>query len=97
MIFSRLRFNRYDKNKLMSKHCDHIHSLFTGNIRGIPILSIIGVLNDDYRGGDFIMFDNYKIKLKAGDLILFPSNFMYPHLVKEVKEGTRYSFVSWCY
>ena len=95
--FSRLRFNRYDKNKVMSKHCDHIHSLFTGNIRGIPILSIIGVLNDDYRGGDFIMFDNYKIKLKAGDLILFPSNFMYPHLVREVKEGTRYSFVSWCY
>ena len=95
--FSKIRFNRYKKNQIMSKHCDHIHGLFTGEIRGIPILSIIGVLNDDYTGGDFIMFNNYKIKLKAGDLIIFPSIFMYPHLIKPVKKGTRYSFVSWCY
>lgn len=95
--FSKIRFNRYKKNQIMSKHCDHIHSLFTGEIRGIPILSIIGVLNDNYTGGDLIMFNDYKIKLKAGDLIIFPSIFMYPHLIKPVKKGTRYSFVSWCY
>jgi hypothetical protein len=95
--FSKIRFNRYKKNQIMSKHCDHIHSLFTGEIRGIPILSIIGVLNDDYTGGDLIMFNDYKIKLKAGDLIIFPSLFMYPHLIKPIKKGTRYSFVSWCY
>tara|TARA_R110002049_G_scaffold114013_2_gene264882 strand:+ start:872 stop:1447 length:576 start_codon:yes stop_codon:yes gene_type:complete len=95
--FSKIRFNRYKKNQIMSKHCDHIHGLFTGEIRGIPILSIIGVLNDDYMGGDFIMFNDYKIKLKAGDLIIFPSIFMYPHLIKPIKKGTRYSFVSWCY
>ena len=95
--FSSIRFNRYNKNQIMSKHCDHITSLFTGNIRGIPILSIVGVLNDDYKGGEFIMFDNYEIKFKSGDLIVFPSVFLYPHLVKPVKQGTRYSFVSWCY
>ena len=54
-------------------------------------------LNDDYEGGEFIMFDNYEIKFKAGDLIIFPSVFLYPHLVKPVKKGIRYSFVSWCY
>ena len=95
--FSKIRFNRYNKNQIMSKHCDHIQSLFTGNIRGIPILSIVGVLNDNYEGGEFIMFDDYEIKFKAGDLIIFPSIFLYPHLVKPVKKGTRYSFVSWCY
>jgi hypothetical protein len=95
--FSQIRFNRYNKNQIMSKHCDHIHSLFTGEIRGIPILSIVGLLNDDYKGGEFIMFDDYEIKFKAGDLIIFPSVFLYPHLVKPVKKGTRYSFVSWCY
>jgi len=95
--FSQIRFNRYNKNQIMSKHCDHITSLFTGNIRGIPILSIVAVLNDDYEGGEFIMFDNYEIKFKAGDLIIFPSVFLYPHLVKPVKKGVRYSFVSWCY
>jgi len=95
--FSKIRFNRYKKNQIMSKHCDHITSLFTGDIRGIPILSIVGVLNVNYEGGEFIMFDNYEIKFKAGDLIIFPSVFLYPHLVKPVKKGTRYSFVSWCH
>jgi len=95
--FSEIRFNRYDKSQKMSKHIDHIHSLFTGDIRGIPILSIVAVLNDDYKGGEFIMFDDYEIKFKAGDLIIFPSVFLYPHLVKPVKKGIRYSFVSWCY
>tara|TARA_R100001377_G_scaffold81903_1_gene61754 strand:- start:826 stop:1422 length:597 start_codon:yes stop_codon:yes gene_type:complete len=95
--FSQIRFNRYNKNQIMSKHCDHIVSLFTGDRRGIPVLSIVAVLNEDYKGGEFIMFDDYEIKFKAGDLIIFPSIFLYPHLVKPVLKGTRYSFVSWCY
>ena len=95
--FSPIRFNRYKKGQIMSKHQDHIQSLFTGDKRGIPILSIVAVLNDDYEGGEFIMFDDYEIKFKAGDLIIFPSVFLYPHLVKPVKKGIRYSFVSWAY
>ena len=95
--FNQIRFNRYKKSQIMSKHSDHIHSLFTGERRGIPILSIVSVLNDNYKGGEFIMFDDYEIKFKAGDLIIFPSLFMYPHLVKPVTKGIRYSFVSWCY
>jgi len=93
--FSQIRFNRYKKNQVMSKHVDHIHDLFTGDVKGIPMLSIVGVLNDNYEGGEFIMFDDYEIKFKAGDLIIFPSVFLYPHLVKPVTKGTRYSFVSW--
>ena len=95
--FSQIRFNRYKKGQIMSRHSDHIQSLFTGEQRGIPILSIVGVLNDNYEGGEFIMFDDYEIKFKAGDLIIFPSVFLYPHLVKPVKKGIRYSFVSWCF
>jgi len=95
--FSQIRFNRYNKNKIMSLHCDHIKSLFEGERRGIPILSIVAVLNDDYEGGEFIMFDDYEIKFKPGDIIIFPSIFLYPHLVKPVKKGMRYSFVSWVY
>jgi len=95
--FSQIRFNRYNKDQAIKKHVDHIQSLFTGDIRGIPILSIVCVLNDNYEGGEFIMFDDYEIKFKAGDLIIFPSVFLYPHLVKPVKKGTRYSFVSWVY
>ena len=95
--FHQIRFNRYNKDQSIKKHVDHIHSLFEGEKRGIPILSIVCVLNDNYEGGEFIMFDDYEIKFKAGDLIIFPSVFLYPHLVKSVKKGTRYSFVSWAW
>ena len=95
--FSQIRFNRYKKGQIMSKHSDHIQSLFTGEQRGIPILSIVGVLNNNYEGGEFIMFDDYEIKFKTGDLIIFPSIFLYPHKVKPVTKGIRYSFVAWAW
>jgi predicted 2-oxoglutarate/Fe(II)-dependent dioxygenase YbiX len=94
--FSPVRFNRYNVNSVMSKHCDHIHTVFDGTKKGIPILSAVGILNDDYSGGEFVMWDEV-IEVKAGDLLVFPSVFLYPHMVKPVLSGTRYSFVSWCY
>ena len=57
--------------------------------------SMITYLNDDYEGGEFVMWDDTKIELNAGDLLMFPSNFLYPHVVNEVTKGTRYSYVSW--
>ena len=95
--FSQIRFNRYQKDQKMAKHHDHITAVFDGKIKGIPILSIVGVLNDNYEGGEFIMFEDYEIKFKAGDILIFPSVFLYPHLVKPVKKGIRYSFVSWVF
>jgi len=93
--YSELRFNRYLKNTKMAEHCDHIHSLFEGTKKGIPILSVLGILNDDYKGGEFIMFQDHEIKFKKGDLLIFPSIFLYPHKVEPVKKGIRYSFISW--
>jgi hypothetical protein len=93
--YSSLKFNRYSLNKKMAEHCDHINDLFDGDRKGIPILTIVGLLNDDFKGGEFIMFKNIEIKLKQGDLLIFPSNFVYPHRVDPVTKKTRYSFVSW--
>jgi len=92
--FTSIRFNRYKKGTTMRMHYDHIHSLFDGRYKGIPVISFIGVLNENYTGGELIINDQ-KIDSKAGDIIIFPSCFLYPHEVKEVKKGTRYSFVSW--
>lgn len=92
---TKLKFNRYSKNKRMENHCDHIHSLFDGKQKGIPLLTLVGVLNDNYTGGEFVLFEDMQIILKKGDLIIFPSLFLYPHMVQPVKKGTRYSFVSW--
>ena len=79
----------------MKIHCDHVHSLFDGERRGVPILTIIGILNDDYEGGELIMFDGTKIDTKKGDLLIFPANFLFPHEVELVTKGTRYSYVTW--
>ena len=94
--YSKIRYNRYSIDQTMAIHCDHIHSLFDGEIKGVPVLSIIGVLNDDYEGGE-LMFHGEEYKTKTGDVVMFPSNFLYPHMVKPVTKGTRYSFVSWVY
>ena len=95
--FTPPRFNKYDEDKKMALHCDHIHSMFDGERKGIPILSILGVLNDDYEGGQFVMFDDTKIKFDKGDVLVFPSLFLYPHKVEPVKSGTRYSYISWAW
>ena len=93
--YSELRYNKYSVNSHMRIHADHNSSLFDGQRKGIPILSIVGLLNDDFEGGQFIMWDEKPISLSKGDIIVFPSNFLYPHNVTRITSGTRYSFVSW--
>lgn len=92
-----LRINRYIEGTEMKMHHDHINSIFDGEKKGIPVLSLVGVLNDDYEGGEFTFFDNSKVELGAGDILIFPSNFLYPHKVNKVTKGERWSFVSWGY
>ena len=95
--YSAIRFNRYSLGQTMQKHCDHIHDMFDGEKKGIPVLSIIGILNDDYEGGELSFFGDKKIDIKKGDLLIFPSNFLYPHEVTPVTKGVRYSYVSWAW
>jgi len=81
----------------MENHCDHIHTMFDGTRRGIPTLTVMAALNDDYQGGELVMFEDQPIELSTGDVIIFPSNFLYPHKIEPVTSGVRYSFVSWCF
>ena len=93
--YSPIKFLRYFPGQILQTHCDHIHDLFDGERKGVPILSIIGLLNDDYEGGELIMFEDKKIDIKKGDLVIFPSNFLYPHKITPVTKGVRYSYTSW--
>jgi predicted 2-oxoglutarate/Fe(II)-dependent dioxygenase YbiX len=53
-------------------------------------------LNDNYVGGEFALFGReIMIRSKKGSAIVFPSNFMYPHEIMPVLEGTRYSIITW--
>lgn len=53
-------------------------------------------LNEGYEGGLFrFLRGEFEVSLNAGDAVLFPSNFMFPHEVTEITRGERYSIVTW--
>ena len=85
---------KYETGGFYTWHIDH-----AGEI--IPrTMSCILFLNDDYKGGELMFRDpngenEMAIKPKSSRLIIWPSSFMYPHTVKPVIEGTRYSVVAW--
>ena len=85
---------RYEKGDYYKIHTDN-HTTLPRS------LSVIIFLNDDYSGGS-VSFHCSKtnkellnVPPKAGRVIIFPSNFMFPHTVNNIKEGLRYSIVSW--
>jgi hypothetical protein len=84
---------KYEKGGFYKYHTDHC--------LGFPrTLSGIFLLNDDYEGGELCFKsadrrEEQKIEVKANRFILWPSNFLYPHTVMPVIEGTRYSVVCW--
>jgi|TARA_E500000318_G_scaffold73605_1_gene68276 hypothetical protein len=87
------RINRYGVGGFMSPHVDNIHHSH-GQQYGYPQCSVILFLNDDYKGGHFIVADKEYVT-KKGSAIIFPSNFMFPHEVKKVTDGERWSIVTW--
>jgi hypothetical protein len=93
--FHSIRFNRYKPGQIMRQHHDHIYNIFDGKRKGIPVLSFILNLNNDYEGGDLFFWKDTIVKLGRGDIVMFPSNFLFPHGVTEVTRGKRYSAVTW--
>ncbi len=80
-------FVKYSKDEYFKTHVDH-GPYYTCTV------SAVVYLNDDYDGGelDFIRH-NLSIKPKAGDIAIFPSNFVYEHESKSITEGVKYSVV----
>jgi hypothetical protein len=93
--FNLIKFNKYDSGTTMTEHCDHIHDMFDGTRKGIPILTVVGLLNSNFSGGEFVILEDNIIELTPGDIIIFPSVFLFPHKVNPINSGVRYSFVSW--
>ena len=88
------RMNRYTKGGFMREHVDNIHYSH-GQKLGYPHLTTLIFLNDDFEGGEFVLCGDKHIEKIQGSAVVFPSNFMYPHEVKEVTEGKRYSVMTW--
>lgn len=80
---------RYKENGFYIQHVDSF-------LQAPRLVTASLYLNDDYKGGEFAFFDRQlKYKLNKGDVLMFPSTFMYPHEVMPVTQGTRYSIVTW--
>jgi hypothetical protein len=84
---------KYENTGFYTWHVDHFAS--------IPrTMSCILLLNNDYEGGN-LCFRNpdgsgeWELEVKPNRMIIWPSNFLYPHTVKPVTKGTRYSVVAW--
>ena len=93
--FSPVRFNRYAPGQIMRQHHDHIHQIFDGKLKGVPVLTFILNFNDDYEGADLFFWEDTVVKLGKGDIVMFPSNWLFPHGVTEATKGKRYSASVW--
>lgn len=94
------KFIEYNKGEDLKNHCDHIYEIFTnkdGQPNGVPILTMITCLNEDYTGGSMTLCNEYNYTFKTGDTIIFPSNFLYPHSIAEITDGKRVSMTTWIY
>jgi len=58
-------------------------------------VSIVVYLNDDYKGGElyFPRLDKLTYAPKAGDIAIFPSNYIYEHASLPMKSGIKYCVV----
>lgn len=92
---SQIDFLKYPHNEYKAGYKFHVDMGYKVSERQ---LSISVCLNNDFEGGEFV-FDlpNQKKQYpqNVGDVLIFPSNFMFPHQVNQVIKGTRYALVGW--
>ena len=76
-------------------HYEYHTDYFKEAPRALTLL--VGLNNpDEYEGGElFIQNSSKGIKIGCGDVVCFPSNFMYPHSVTPLESGVRKVLVIW--
>ena len=69
------------------------------SIKKIRNMSVIIALNGDYEGGEFYFpKQDFRVKLKKGDIICFPPYYTHPHMVEAPLNRTyRYTINTWLY
>jgi predicted 2-oxoglutarate/Fe(II)-dependent dioxygenase YbiX len=88
MAYEAFNFVKYEGAGTHFKiHADHGPTYVT-------TVSIVVYLNDDYEGGE-IWFPRFNLthKPKAGDIVVFPSTYIYEHASQDMISGTKYSVV----
>lgn len=87
-FYEAFNFVKYDGPGTHFKiHADHGPAYVT-------TVSVVAYLNDDYQGGEiyFPRFD-LTIKPKIGDIVVFPSTYIYEHASNDMISGKKYCIV----
>jgi len=96
-IFPHARIVQDSGYELLKYNVGQFYVEHTDSFKSMPrAVSCSFMLNDDYEGGEFSFFNReLKFKPKRGSVLMFPSNFMYPHEIIPVTQGVRYSIITW--
>jgi hypothetical protein len=79
----------YSEGYYFKEHCDNGGGMSR-------VLTCTLNISDDHDGGLFrFLRGEFDVRLNAGDAVLFPSNFMFPHEVTEITRGERHAIVTW--
>jgi hypothetical protein len=83
-----INFVKYKEGNHFSVHTDHGFSYTC-------TLSSVAYLNDGYEGGElWFPYMNLKFKPQKGDIVFFPSTYIFAHASLPVTSGTKYSAVT---
>jgi hypothetical protein len=83
-----INYVRYHQGQHFAIHTDH------GFSYNCTVSSVM-YLNDDYEGGElWFSFLDLTIKPEYGDIVFFPSTYLYAHAAKPVASGTKYAAVT---
>lgn len=84
-VFNYVKYEGTGKH--FAVHADHGPAYVT-------TVSAVAYLNDDYDGGE-IVFPRFNLSIKPepGDLVVFPSTYIYEHSSEPIVNGNKYSIV----
>lgn len=79
----------YSEGYFFKEHCDDYGGLSR-------VITCTLNISDDHDGGVFrFLRGEFDVQLKAGDAVVFPANFLFPHEVTEITRGERHAIVTW--
>lgn len=90
-----LLMHKYKKNE--GKFSYHNDFLYLPKKRKYRIFNFMWYLNDVTEGGETEFFGSYKIKPEKGKMVIFPSEWFFPHTGKIPISDDKYIVTGWIY
>lgn len=88
---------KYNKNNGFFNYHHDFSTIYENKQVYCRTLVYIFYLNDVDEGGETIIWDDYKIKPKAGSLLFFPATWTYPHKGNMPISHDKYIITGWLY